>query len=81
MPDNVKFSKYVDGGFSFSLNPYLRRQYSFKVFINRKILKHRQAFTMANNMASSGLLVNVTLTKINNYHTWHHWFADKGTWC
>ena len=53
---------YVDANFSFCLNLYRRRKYSFKFLINRKILEFRQTFTMANNMASSGLWQSVILT-------------------
>ena len=37
---------------SFCLNPYIRRKYSFNVFIERNYLKCRHAFTITNNMAS-----------------------------
>ena len=74
--DNMCISKtpyfYVDEDFSFCLNTYIGRKYPFKILINRKIFKCRQLFTMANNMASSGLYENIILNKNNTYHRWHH---------
>ena len=32
-------------------------------------------------MASSGLLENVILTKINNYHRYIIGYVKRGTWC
>ena len=54
-----------------------KRKYSFNFLKNRKLLKHRQAFTMANNMAFQ-VWENVILTKINTYHRWPHSYAKGG---
>ena len=56
------------------VNLYIRRKYSFKTLINRKVLKCRQAFTMTNNMASSG---NAIHTKLNAYPRWPHWLYEE----
>ena len=66
---------YIDEGFSFCLNTYIRRNYSFKVPIDRKILMYRQTFTMTNNMAFAGLWV--MLIKIYTSHRWHHWLCKE----
>ena len=42
----------------------VRRKNSFYFLKNRKLLEHRQTFTMANNMASSGLWENLYLPKL-----------------
>ena len=44
---------------------------------NKKLLECRQAFTLTNNMALSGLWENVILTKINTYHRWFHGYVKR----
>ena len=46
---------YVDGDFIFCLFQFKRRIKSFKALNNRIFFKCRQAFTIANILASSGL--------------------------
>ena len=47
---------------------HIRRKYSFSVLINRKTIKHRQAFSITNSMASLDPWPNGILNKINSYH-------------
>ena len=59
----------------------MRRKYSFKFLINRKILECRQSFTMANSMASSGLSENAHLPKLILTINGTIGNAERGTWC
>ena len=59
----------------FCLYPIIRRKYSFNIFKNRILLEFRQALTMSNAMALSGLWEN---TKINTYHSWPLVCKEKG---
>ena len=72
----TNISKSVGVGFSFCLYPTVRGQYSINFLKNRTLLECKQAFTMANNMASSGLW-----GKSCTYHRWPHSYAKRGTWC
>ena len=59
---------------------YIRKIKSFKVLNNKIILKQRQAFTLPNNMSSSGLwkmlLANITFTIDGTIG-----YALSDTWC
>ena len=52
--------------------------YYFMIYEGRKILEHKQVFTIANNMALSDLWENPILTKIKTYDIWHHLFCKEG---
>ena len=48
-----------------------------KKFYKQKNIENRQALTMTNKKASSGLWKNVILTQINNHHRWYHMLCEE----